>query len=176
MIFLPTVTTFLQDYYQPLLILHAVAAIVSTGGATHLFVAYVTLVRKKVLQKKRLKLFSTITLVSYLICFIDGLLIYPTYRFWVRALDFDLEGTGHPLISGLFDIKENWAFVALVMVFALFALSRVVSSDGKHSRLIPVSALVATLLCIILWFNVISGLVIASFGSYHEGYQILLPE
>jgi uncharacterized membrane protein len=111
---------FLAGLGRPLLVLHAIAALVLCGASVHQAVYGLRLLRRK--PSARLlylaRLFSRISLAAYVATMGLGALIYPRYRVWVRGLYLDREA---PWASNLFDFKENLATIGLP-----FALSAVI--------------------------------------------------
>ncbi len=83
----------------------------------------------------------------------------PTYRYHVRALFLDRH---HPMVANVFDIKENLATIALPLALALGALGgRLTDPADKPYR--PVMAVASLFVAAVVWFDVISGVVIVSY-------------
>jgi hypothetical protein len=144
-----------SDWARLLVVLHAAAAIVLIGSCTHH--ALITLGYLRGRFKVRLgRIYAATVLGAYLATFVLGLLAYPTFRYFVRGLYLDRY---EPWASNLFDVKENFAALGLPLVVGLFVLSRVM--EPKEDRVLLTGyATMAFLLVAIVWFNVLSGLVI----------------
>jgi len=84
--------------------------------------------------------------------------IYPNYRYYVRALYFDKEV---PWAANLFDIKEHWTGIGLVLVLAFYILSRVIDPKSDRAMLF-VYVFLSVTLAIIVWFALISGLLLTA--------------
>ena len=90
-----------------------------------------------------------------------GALLYPTYRYHVRALFLDQH---HPMVSNLFDVKENLATIALPLAFALGVLGgRLSEPEEKPYR--KVYAAMSLFVTAVVWFNVVSGVLIVSYRA-----------
>lgn len=136
-----------------LVVLHAAAAIVLIGAATHHALVAIGYLRGRF--KVRLgRIYAATVLGAYGVTFVLGLLAYPTYRYHVRALYFDRYEIW---ASNLFDIKENFAALGLPIVVATFVLSRVM--QPKEDRVLSLAyAGFVVLTALIVWFDVISGI------------------
>ena len=147
--------TFLQPYAQLLLLLHAASAIVLIGSTTHHFLIALGYVRGRF--KLRLgRIYAAVVVAAYSVTFLMGSLAYPTYRYFVRALYLDRYA---PWASNLFDIKENLASLGLFLSLGTFVVSRVM--DPKEDRYMVLGyAGMVFLTAAIVWFDVISGLLI----------------
>jgi hypothetical protein len=140
---------------KALVLLHAAAAIVLVGSSTHHFL--VTLRYLRGIYNVRLgRIYAATVAVSYGVTFLLGALSYPTYRYYVRGLYLDRHAVW---ASNLFDMKENFAAIGLPLVVAAFALSRVMNPKDDR-ELLPAYAVMVGLSTVIVWFNVISGLLI----------------
>lgn len=138
-----------------LVLLHAAAAIVLVGSTTHHFLVAFGYARRRY-KLKLGRIYAAIVLAAYPATFLLGALAYPTYRYHVRALYFDRHAVW---ASNLFDIKENFAAIGLPLVLGIFVLSRVMKPKEDRSMLVGYVAM-STLLVAIVWFNVISGVLI----------------
>lgn len=138
-----------------LVVLHTAAAIVLAGAVTHHALIAIGYLRGR--YKIRLgRIYAATVAVTYSVTFTFGLLAYPTFRYHVRALYFDRY---EPWASNLFDIKENFAALGLPFVVMAFVLSRVI--NPKEDRALVGTYVVAVVLtAAIVWFNVISGLLV----------------
>lgn len=155
------VRLFLEDYRKPLLILHAVTAFALGGSCIHHLTVSANYLRGRFGRIWLEKLHTRVIFGCYLGLFTLGLLMYPTYRYRVRAGYFDRE---LPAISNLFDLKEVWAGVGLPLAISLFALGFVV--DPKRDRhVLPFYVFLSATLTLIAWFNIVSGLIAVSYRS-----------
>lgn len=152
---------FLYAWGKPLLLLHTLVAILLLGSMTHnvlLVVPYLWGTFKKV---KLEKLYVKVGFVSYLMTFGFGALVYPNYRYHVRERYFDSQ---LPWASNLFDIKEHWAAIGLALFVAFLLISRVI--DPKQDRqMLGFYVFLSVSLALIIWFNLISGLLLVSYRS-----------
>lgn len=146
---------FLDGVARLLLLLHAAAAIVLVGAATHHAIVAIGFMRGK--PKLRLaRIYAATIAVSYAVTFAFGLLVYPTFRYHARALYLDRY---ERWASNLFDMKENFAALGIPLVIAIFILSR--RMNPKEDKLLVGPYLAFSLLiALIVWFDVISGLLI----------------
>src|SRR5581483_4091311 len=123
----PDAQTYLYGARKLLLVLHAAASIALIGAATHHALQMPALLRGS--PRVRLEcLYARVMGVAYVIAYALGALLYPTYRYHVRALFLDRH---HPMVSNLFDIKENLATIALVLALAVGALGGRMTTDPE---------------------------------------------
>lgn len=144
-----------ESYARFLHFLHLLAAIVSLGACAHFFVRLYQNVRRGRFLDRRSKLHATILTTAYASTWVLGALVYPTFRVRVRA---ELLDRAYPWASGLFEIKEHAANIALLPVLAIFVLTRVLDpeheADRRHARLLGA---LAGLVLTILTFNACVG-------------------
>ena len=152
---------FLYAWGKPLLLLHTLLAILLLGSMTHNVLLVVPYLWGSFRKVKLEKLYVKVGFVSYLLTFIVGAVAYPNYRYHVRALHFD---KALPWASNLFDVKEHWAGIGLALFVAYLLLSRVI--EPKTDRpMLGVYVFLSVSLALIIWFNVISGLLLVSYRS-----------
>ncbi len=146
---------FLDGAARLLVLLHAAAAIVLVGATTHHAIIAIGYLRGK--PKLRLgRIYAATIAITYAITFAFGLLAYPTFRYHTRALYLDRY---ERWAANLFDMKENFAALGIPLVLAMLVLSR--SMDPKEDRrLVGPYTGFALLTAAIVWFAVISGLLI----------------
>ncbi len=146
---------FLAGLARVIVLVHAAAAIVLVGAATHH--ALVALGYLRGVFKVRLaKIYAATVAVTWLVTFVLGLLSYPTFRYSARALYLDRY---EPWASNLFDLKEHTAALGVPFVLGVLALSRVI--DPKQDRGLARAYIAMTVLvAAIVWFDVFSGLAI----------------
>lgn len=151
-------TIFLEAWGRPLLVLHALLAILLLGSTTHNVLLTVPYLWGKVRKVKLEKLYVKVMTVAYGLTFALGAIVYPNYRYHVRDQYFDAKA---PWASNLFDIKEHWAGVGLALMLSYLVLSLVM--DPKRDRsLVLIYVFLSVSLATIVWFALISGLVITS--------------
>jgi len=152
--------TFLFAARKLLLLLHFAGAVVLIGSSTHLLLQMPALLRGA--PRVRLeRIYGRVVAVSYTVTYLLGALLYPTYRYHVRALYLDRH---HPMVSNLFDVKENLATIALPLALALGALcGRLTDPADRRHR--PVLAAMSLFVALVVWFDVLSGVLIASFKA-----------
>ncbi len=152
---------FLYAWAKPLLILHTLLAVLLLGSMTHNVLIVVPYLWGKFRKTKLEKLYVKVGFVSYLLTFILGALAYPNYRYNVRALHFDKE---LHWASNLFDVKEHWAGIGLALFVAFLLLSRVIEPKSDR-QMLGIYVFLSVSLAVIIWFNVISGLLLVSYRS-----------
>jgi hypothetical protein len=146
---------FLDGAARFLVLLHAAAAIVLVGATTHQAIIVVGYLRGR--PKLRLgRIYAATIAITYAITFTFGLLAYPTFRYHTRALYLDRY---ERWAANLFDMKENFAALGIPAVVAMLVLSRVMNPKEDKLLVGPYAAL-AFLIAAIVWFDVISGLLI----------------
>ena len=138
-----------------LVLLHGLAAIVLIGASTHHAIIAIGYLRGA--YKVRLgRIYAATVAIAYGVTFVLGMFAYPAFRYHVRGLYLDrYEGWA----SNLFDTKENFAALGLPLVIAAFVLSRVMK-PSEDKELVRGYAVIVTLAAAIVWFSVISGLVV----------------
>jgi hypothetical protein len=137
-----------------LVLAHAAAAVVLVGATTHHFLIALGYLRGR--AKLRLgRTYAAVVACAYGATFLAGALAYPTYRYHVRALYLDRYA---PWASNLFDIKENFAAIGLPLAAGIFVLSRALDPDDRDVTV--AYAVMAFALAAIVWFDVVSGLLI----------------
>ena len=167
-------SVFLYGLGRPLLVCHAVAALVLCGASVHQTVYALAMLRRRVTARRLhlARLFSRITLLSYAVVMGLGSLLYPRYRVFVRGLFLDRHA---PWASNLFDFKENLATLglpfavgAVVLTAQLGRVDRALSDDplaGRGSlrdKLVRLYVLFALGTATIAIFNALSGLLVTS--------------
>ena len=136
------------------LVLHTLAAGALTGSVTHL--ALVLWRARRGRPNPRLqRLYPAVALGCYTAVYTLGTLIYPRYRVVVRAEWLDEHA---PWASVLFDLKENLATLLGPLLLAVVVLSRV-EEPARPSRVLLGCA---TAVALGVWFNAVSGILVAS--------------
>lgn len=156
----PEAHTFLYGARKALLLLHLAGAIVLLGSSTHLALRMPAMVRGRGAPRLE-RLYGRVVMASYVATWALGALLYPTYRYHVRALYLDRH---HPMVSNLFDVKENLATIALPLALALGALGGSLADEADR-RLRPIYATMSAFVALVVWFDVVSGALIASYRA-----------
>lgn len=135
-----------------LLILHGLAAVVLLGGLTHQVAASVPVGRSVTGFLSRYRavdgsVMANAIVLAYLVTFILGTLIYPTYRLDVRIALVEMR---LPWAIGLFEIKEHWAAIGLASLPLYRHLWR--SGEAPAGR-----SMLTALLALVVWFNFVVG-------------------
>lgn len=146
---------FLDGAARLLVLLHAIAAIVLVGATTHHAIIAIGYLRGK--PKLRLgRIYAATIAVTYAVTFLFGLLAYPTFRYHTRALYLDRY---ERWAANLFDMKENFAALGIPLVIAMLVLSRRMNPTEDKLLVGPYLGF-SLLTAAIVWFSVISGLLI----------------
>lgn len=154
----PGNSVFLFGLRRVLLVLHAGGSIVLIGAATHHALQMRHYLRGRFGREKLEQTYAKVVSVAYVVTFILGALLYPSFRVHVRGYYLDRYA---PSFSGLFDVKETYASLALVVAIALGALA--CTMRPSESRvLVPAYAAMSFIVCAVVWFNVIAGLLVVS--------------
>jgi hypothetical protein len=141
-----------------LVVLHAVASIVLVGASTHHALSMRAWLRGRFPAPRREKRWARVVAVSYVVTFAFGAMLYPTYRYHVRGLYLDRYA---PWAAHLFDVKEVYAALALLLAVGLGVLSY--SFDPERDRpLVRIYAAMSAIVCAVVWFDVVAGLVVMS--------------
>ena len=154
----PGAGVFLYGLRRLLLVLHAAGSIVLVGAATHHALAMRHYLAGRFTRKNLEKTWAKVVAASYALTFALGALLYPTYRVHVRGLFLDEHA---PSIAGLFDMKEVYASLTLPVALGLGLLAYTLRPEATPP-LARVYAVMSLLVCAVVWFNVISGLLIVS--------------
>ncbi|MBK7580695.1 MAG: hypothetical protein IPI67_10865 [Myxococcales bacterium] len=121
-----------EPYARLLHFLHLLAAVVSVASCVHLLVRMA-----KGRPDPRVRRHGLVLGVAYSAAWLLGATIYPTFRVRVRA---DFLDAAHPWATGLFEIKEHAATLALLPVLTIVLLTRSTESGtgagGGHRRLV----------------------------------------
>ncbi len=141
-----------------LLVLHAGGSIVLIGSATHHALQMRHYLRGRFGREKLEKLYAKVVSVAYVVTFVLGAMLYPSYRVHVRGYQLDRDA---PAFSELFDVKETYASLALVVAVALGALAYTLR-PAETPVLTRVYAVMSFIVCAVVWFNVIAGLLVVS--------------
>lgn len=151
-----------ESFAKTLLILHTIFAVVLVGAMTHNFFLMINYFRGNI---NRLRLHNRYVLygfVSFIFTYLfTGVLIYPTFRVRVR---YDYLDKSLPWVTGLFEIKEHWLSVALVIFIAYYLLNRFL--DLRRDRhLVKMYSILGIILSIIIWYATVASFIIGSYKS-----------
>jgi hypothetical protein len=146
---------FLEGLARVVVVLHTVAALALVGAATHHAVVAWGYLRGS-FKVRLARVYAATVLVTWLVTFVLGLLAYPTFRYNVRALYMDAH---EAWASNLFDVKEHLAALGIPIVAGVFLLSRAIEPRTDRG-LARAYTLMTWLVAAIVWFDVLSGLVI----------------
>lgn len=141
-----------------LLVLHAGGSIVLIGAATHHALQMRHYLRGRFGREKLEKTYAKVVSVAYVVTFVLGALLYPSYRVHVRAYHLDHLA---PAFAELFDVKETYASLALVVAVALGALACTLR-PAETPALVRVYAVMSFVVCAVVWFNVVAGILVVS--------------
>jgi hypothetical protein len=182
---------FAESFARPLLVLHAVSAAVLVGATTHQLLWCRHYFSGRYGRIKAERRFATISSVAFVLTFVLGNLLYPTYKVRVRAQYFDnppaiaeelrqraehqraITGVSPPPpslvatlspVAHVFDIKEHWVALGVAASLALWALSRW-AHPREQRQVLPLYVGLACVQCGTAWAGAIIGLVTASFRS-----------
>jgi hypothetical protein len=143
-----------------LLLLHAASAIVLVGASTHHFLIALGYLRRN-FKVRLARIYAATVAIAYAATFLCGALAYPSFRYLVRGLYLDRYAVW---ASNLFDVKENLAALGLPMAIGAFLLSRTLNPALDRQARFGYATLVFTQTAIV-WFNVVSGLLITMVRS-----------
>lgn len=143
----------LEDFYKALLIVHLLGTFVLVGSMTHNSFILIGYIRGKFNRRKREFFFLKCTFWSYLIVYIFGAVIYPAFRIYIRGLYFDKT---MPWATGLFEVKEHWAVIGLVLLFVCYIVRKSFDPQNEKHKLFLYVPL-CLILNAIVWYVVISG-------------------
>lgn len=149
---------FLYGARRLLLVLHAAGSMLLVGASTHHALHMRHYLREKFVRVEQEKRWAKVVSIAYVFTFVIGALLYPTYRYHVRGLYLDRYA---PTYSGLFDVKEVYASLTLVVAIGLGALAFVLQ-PAREKWLVRMYAVMSFLVCGVVWLNVVLGLIVTS--------------
>lgn len=147
---------FLEGSARWLLIVHALAGMALLGATTHLAIGAIQLRRGRPSALRLVRSHAVIAAGLLATAMIIGLLMYPHYRVHVRGVVLDRSA---PWASNLFDIKENFAALALPLAVCTFVLGRRAELSGSLQRLLVFCSVA---LWALVAFSAVAGLVVTS--------------
>jgi hypothetical protein len=138
-----------------LLMLHMLAAVFVLGATTHQALGAAWPGKDKrtffsSMRSVRGNLYINAIIVSYIIAAVLGGIVYVEYRLtvWFVLQNLDLR-----LHNGLFELKEHWAAIGLMLLPAYWYYWRQ-PQDPKHTG---VRGALAGIIAFIVWYNFIVG-------------------
>ena len=143
---------------RALLLLHAGSSIVFIGAATHHALQRRHYFRGRFQRQSLEKTYAKVVSVTYVLTFLLGAMVYPSYRVHVRGYYLDRFA---PAYSSLFDLKEVYASLTLTVAVGLGALAFTLKPD-ESPALARIYATMSLFVCAVVWFDVIAGLLITS--------------
>ena len=152
---------FLEGFSKFLLFLHLVGAFVLAGSLAHNLMVIVGYWRGKFRKKNLEKLYVKISFWAYVVTFLVGALVYPTFRVRVRAEYFDEH---LPWATGLFEVREHWAAIGLALFIAYYFLRRNFDPETEREKLLLHTA-ICYILNIIVWYCATVGYYLTTFKS-----------
>lgn len=153
-----TEAVFLYGARRLLMVLHAAGSIVLVGAATHHALTMRHYLRDRFIRVATEKTWAKVVAVAYVFTFVVGALLYPTYRYHVRGIYLDRYA---PLYAGLFDVKEVYASLTLVVALGLGALAFTLK-PAEERWLVRIYAVMSFLVCGVVWLNVTLGILVTS--------------
>jgi hypothetical protein len=152
---------FLEGAARPLLVLHALLALALGGASTHLAIIMIRVWRGRAQPGRLVRMYSRTIGALFVIDFVLGLLVYPTYRYYVRGLYFDRY---EPWAANLFDLKEILLGLGLPLALGVFAVCGFGSDETSPERRAWAASL-SLLLWILIAFGIVSGLTVTTVRS-----------
>lgn len=141
-----------------LLVLHAAAAIVLIGSATHNGILAARQLLGRKVRRNLQQLYVHVLAIAYLVTFAIGLVNYPAFRMDVRAAYLD---AAVPLATGFFEVKEHWLAVGLVILACYWPMSRTMQASRSTSDAWLYNVL-GIVVAAIVWFAMLTGLFITA--------------
>jgi hypothetical protein len=154
----PDPGVFLYGARRWLLVLHTAGSVVLLGAATHHALLMRFYLRGRFERALLEKTYAKVVSVAYAGTFALGALLYPTYRVHVRGYCLDRIA---PEYARLFDVKETYAALALLLAAGLGALAYA-WRPREEPHLAPVVAGMSLVVCAVVWFNAIIGVLVVS--------------
>ena len=144
-----------------LLLLHTAAAIVCLGSITHNLVMIVGYWRGQFRRTQLEKLYVKVSFIAFICTYLlGGIGLYPAFCYRVRP-EFD---QSLRWATGLFEIKEHLASLALVIFIIYYLMSRSFQPSADHP-LIKIYVLLSVLLSVIVCFSAVVGFILVSYKS-----------
>lgn len=154
---------FLYAYGPLLLTIHALVAAALCGVSVHQVVVTLQALRGRP-RWRLLRVYALVAAATYGGALLSGGLLYPRYRYFIRALYLDRHA---PWAANLFDFKENLATLGLPLALGALLLARPPDDDDDHNdgddrgarrQLRQLHVAFALGLALIALFNTVAGL------------------
>ena len=147
---------FLENFYEFLLLVHLFATFVLIGSMTHNLLCVVKYVRGKFGRQKLEWFYLKVSLWSYIITYVFGVLVYPAFRVYIRggAEGFD---ANKKWATGLLEVKEHWGAIGLALMFVYYFLRKNFKPEAEREKLLYFYVPLCLVLNVILWYKVIAG-------------------
>ncbi len=141
-----------------MLVLHGLSAGVLGGAAIHnASLAWGRAVRGRRTAPRLRRVYPQVIAVAFLFTFALGLWMYPQFRVEVRAAGLDAH---HPLLTALFEIKEHWLAVGLMLLAYLVPSSRHAVGGSERDALLYDVACIA--LGVVVAWSAVVGLILTA--------------
>jgi len=162
---------FLEGIARLLLIVHAISAGVLVASSTHHVVWCRGYLRGNFDRARGERRFALIAGCAFVITFVLGNLLYPTYKVRVRVEYFDtaaMVARGLPQVARLFDIKEHLMALGCAASVGLLLLSRR-AHPKDHPGALSLYLGLSLFACGSAWFGLLVGLFTASHRAVGGG-------
>lgn len=153
----------LEPCAKPLLFLHLVSAVVCLAASVHLALRLIQRLRARRVSMRSVRLHAKIVASAYLLSFVLGALVYPTFRVRVRHDYFDPE---LPWATAMFEMKEHCAALGLVPSLLLLVIALRFDFGVPRDRVwLPLFCAVLGAVTLILCYNACAGWYLSSLRS-----------
>lgn len=145
-----------ESIARPLLFLHLLAAACVAGSAIHLAIRVFRYLRGQPIKIAHERLYARLLVISYLICFVLGAAVYPTFRINVRHEYFD---QSLQWATALFEVKEHLATLGLLASVGVWMISREMPhpADEDCRGLLKLYGGLVGFVLLVVGFNIWSG-------------------
>ncbi len=144
---------------RPLLLLHALTGFAALTISIHvLYFGWRGAASNRAGHRVKARRYALITWPTYVAAMITGALVYPAYKVVVREAWLD---ANRPELTGLFEIKEHWGALGLLLAWGLWRYFRRSAADelaAAHRTFWRGQTLLAILFVICAAANVLIGL------------------
>jgi len=149
-------TVFLEGFYAFLLLVHTFTTFVLIGAMTHNLVCVASYLRGRFGRQKLEWRYLKVSLWSYIITYIFGVLVYPAFRVYIRGGEAGFDKT-IPWATGLFEVKEHWGAIGLALMVVYYFLRKNFNPQAEREKLLYFYAPLCVFLNVILWYKVTVG-------------------
>jgi len=144
---------FLESLYPALLLAHLGVTFVLVGAMVHNFWCVIRYVNGRFDRCDSEKRYAKWLFLAYLAAYGIGALVYPAYKVYIGYPGFRIET---PWAKGLFEVKEHWAVIGLLMAGGYYYLRRNFEPEKERVKLALYVPL-CFLLNATVWYVVIAG-------------------